>query len=120
MTDGQGNPHTVHFSRPPLQAVFFRIALTGYEGFDAEAVTAAIQNRLFTYVNLETDIGESINVPQLYGLVYQAAGDYAPTLSITDMSCSGNHGVSRERVVIAWNEKFTMGRLDDVTITVNS
>ena len=118
--DEKGNVHTVKISRPPLEAVSFRIEVTGYEGFDADEVTARLRSRLFSYVNYELDIGEAINVPQLYGMLYQAAGDYASSFSVTDMTCSGNHGVSREKVDIAWNAKFTMVSSTEVTVVVNS
>ena len=120
VTDEQGNSHTVKFSRPGLQAVSFRIELRSYDGFDATEVTAAMRATLMTYVNQTLDIGEAINVPQLYGMLYQAVGEYASTFAITDLSCSGNHGVSREKVEINWYEKFTLLSSTNVTVIVNS
>ena len=119
VTDGQGNSHTVKFSRPLLAAVSFRIELRSYDGFDQAEVTAAMRSALMTFVNQTLDIGEAINVPQLYGMLYQAAGDYAPTFAITDLTCSGSHGVSREKIVPAWNTKFTMTSSTDVSVIVN-
>ena len=118
VTDGRGNPHTVRFSRPVPAAIAFRITLRAYEGFDAEAVPAAMKSALMTLVNRTLEIGEAINVPQLYGMLYQAAGSYASTFAITDLCVTGAHGVEREKLVPAWNVKFTMPALSDVAVTV--
>ena len=120
VTDEQGVSQPVRFSRPGLLAVSFRIELRSYEGFDGDAVTAAMRSALMTFVNQTLEIGEAINVPQLYGLLYQAAGSYASAFAVTDMTCSGNHGVSREKVVPAWNQKFTLSSETEVTVVVNS
>ena len=119
VTDAQGNSHTVKFSRPVLQMIFFRIELRSYQGFDEPAVTAAMRSALMEYINRTLDIGEDLNVPQLYGLLYQAVGEYASTFAITDLSCSGNHGTSREKVDIAWNEKFSLANSSSVTVVVS-
>ena len=69
------------------------------------------------YINKEMDIGEPLNVPQLYGMLYQAAGALAPTFAVTDLSVSGAHGVEREKLVPAWNQKFQVNSAADVTVT---
>jgi len=119
VTDEKGNSHTVKFTRPTLAAIAFRIELRSYEGFDEAAVSAAMKSALMTFVNQTLDIGEAINVPQLYGMLYQAAGSYASTFAITDLSISGNHGVEREKLVPAWNAKFTLTGSNDVTVVVS-
>ena len=118
--DEQGNRHSVSFSRPPTLLVSFRVTLRSYEGFDAAVVTEAMQLALFHYVNDSLDIGDALNVPQMYGILYKAAGEYASTFVITDLSCSGNHGVSREMIVPAWNEKFSMFSSDEVVVIVET
>ncbi len=118
--DEQGNRHSVSFSRPPTELVSFRVEMKSYDGFDAAAVTEAVQLALFHYVNDSLGIGDALNVPQLYGVIYQAAGEYASTFSVTDLSCSGNHGVSREKVDIPWNGKFSMVSSDEVTVIVST
>ena len=118
VTDDRGNPHTVRFSRPVPVAIGFRISLRSYEGFDAEAVPAAMKAALMTRVNGELEIGEAINVPQLYGMLYQAAGSHASTFAVTDLCATGTHGTEREKLVPAWNEKFTLPALSDMVVTV--
>ena len=120
VTDEQGNTHTVKFSRPTLLAISFWIELKSYEGFDADVVVPAIQSAIYHYVIDSLDIGDDLNVPQLYGLLYQAAGEYASTFAVTDMSCSGNHGVSREKVIANWNEMFTIVSTSEVRVVINS
>ena len=120
VTDERGNAHTVKFSRPSLLAIHFRIELTSYDGFDEAAVTSAFRNTLMQFVNRTLDIGEAMNIPQLYGMLYQAAGSWAPTFAITDLSCSGAHGVEREKLTPAWNQKFTMSSVNDVAVIVNA
>ncbi len=120
VTDEQGNSHTVKFSRPTLLSISFRIELRSYDGFDEAAVTAAMRSALMTYINETMDIGEALNIPQLYGLLYQAAGSYASTFAITDLSCSGAHGIEREKLTPAWNAKFTIGSSTSVTVIVST
>ena len=120
VTDEQGNSHTVKFSRPTLLSISFRIELRSYDGFNEAEVTAAMCSALMTYINQTMDIGEALNIPQLYGLLYQAAGSYASTFAITDLSCSGAHGVEREKLTPAWNAKFTLSNGTNVTVIVNA
>ena len=120
VTDEQGNSHTVKFSRPTLLSISFRIELRSYDGFDEAAVTAAMRSALMTYINETMDIGEALNIPQLYGLLYQAAGSYASTFAITDLSCSGAHGIEREKLTPAWNAKFTLSSGTSVTVVVST
>ena len=120
VTDEQGISHTVKFSRPTLLSISFRIELRSYSGFDEAAVTAAMRSALMTYINETMDIGEALNIPQLYGLLYRAAGSYASTFAVTDLSCSGAHGVEREKLTPAWNAKFTLSSETNVTVIVNS
>ena len=119
VTDAAGNSHTVRFSRPGLLAVSFRIELRSYEGFEEAEVVPAMKEALMAYVNETLDIGEAINVPQLYGMLYRAAGNAGSSFSVTDMTCSGNHGVSRERITPEWNQKFTLMSASEVTVVVS-
>ena len=118
VTDEKGATHEVHLSRPDPVAIGFRISLRSYEGFDEDQVSNAMKSALMAYVNQTLEIGEAINVPQLYGLLYQAAGSYASTFAIMDLSVTGTHGVEREKLVPAWNAKFTMPAASDVVVII--
>ena len=110
--------HTVRFSRPVPVGIGFRAALRSYDGFDEAAVTAAIKETLFNYANA-LEIGAPINVPQLYGRIYQVVGSYASTFAITDLACTGAHGAEREKLVPEWNTKLTVPSLNDVAVIVD-
>ncbi len=118
ITDEYGRSHTIRFSRPLLTLVTFRLSLRAYAGFDAAAVTALLKNRLLQYVEQELDIGESINVPRLYGMLYQAAGDYAPTFALTDLSVSSGGAQEREKLTCAWNGLFGIDGESSITVEV--
>ena len=119
VTDEDGVSHTIRFSRPTQLAIYYRIELKAYDGFDETAVTNALRSCLFTYTNTTLDIGESILLPRLYGMLYQAAGEYASTFAITGLSVSGAFGVETEKLVPEWNQKYTLNRSSDVTVAVN-
>ena len=108
VTDETGNLHTVRLSRPIPVGIAFRVVLRSYDGFDETAVTAIIRETLFGYTNA-LEIGASITIPQLYGLIYQASGNYASTFAITE----------REKLVPEWNTKLTMLSPSDVVVTVS-
>ena len=118
VTDETGNLHTVRLSRPIPVGIAFRVVLRSYDGFDETAVTAIIRETLFEYTNA-LEIGASITIPQLYGLIYQASGNYASTFAITDLACTGAHGAEREKLVPEWNTKLTMLSPSDVVVTVS-
>ena len=118
VTDDRGNLHTVRLSRPVPVGIGFRVMLRNYDGFDETAVTAAIKETLFNYANA-LEIGAPINVPQLYGRIYQAVGSYASTFAITDLACTGAHGAEREKLVPEWNTKLTVPSLNDVAVIVD-
>ena len=120
VTDEDGNTHTIRFSRPTQLAIYYRIELKTYDGFDETEVTEAMQTVLFDFTNRQLDIGEAINIPQLYGMLYQAAAGFASTFAIRALSVSGAFGVETEKLVPEWNQKFTLSRASDVTIVVSS
>ena len=119
VTDENGQPVTIRFSRPETKFLTFRIAVTSYDGFDEDAVRTAMRDALMDAVNNGLHIGDALNVPQLYGVLYQAAGNLASTFAITDLSCSGEHGVTREKLIPAWNEIYTIYAATDVTLVVS-
>ena len=120
VTDDQGITHTVRFNRPMLQMLFFYITLRTYEGFDGDVVIPAMQSALFHHLNDDMEIGEPLIIPSLYGLLYQAAGSYASTFAITDLSASGpaGYGIEREMIVMPWNYKFCMNSTSDTRVTI--
>ncbi len=117
VTDDRGNSHVVKFNRPSLQPVVFYIELRSYDGFDESVVFPAMKNALDDYVNNRMVFGEPLNIPSLYGLLYQSAGDYGSTFVITDLAASGSGGIEHEMLECDWNGKFVLMNQEDVVIT---
>ena len=117
VTDEKGNSHTVKFSRVTLLPIHYRIQLRKYDGYDADTIEPAMKHALFQFTNYDLGIGEAINVPQLYGMLYQAAGNLASTFAITDLYISGAHGIEREKLTPEWNKKYTLTSTAEVIIS---
>ena len=110
----------VKFSRPELQHVFFYITLRAYDGFDPSLVPV-LQSALRDHVNLETDIGQDLVLPQLYGFLYRKAGNLASTFAITDISATGPEPrEEREKLACSWNGKFMVDTASDIEVTVST
>ena len=123
VTDEHGVGHTIKFSRPTYQSIFFYISIKSYTGFVAADVEAAMNELLMNYVNNVMDIGESLIIPQLYGKLYQAASSYASTFAITDLYVIWNGGTVRDKLTAAWNTKWNLHTPADsifYTVTVSS
>jgi hypothetical protein len=72
-------------------------------------------------VNAEMDIGEDLNVPQLYGRLYQAAGNLASTFAISDLNITSTSQIEeREKLNSVWNGKWIINSTDNITIQINS
>ncbi len=120
VTDSQGFSHTVKLQRPTLLSIYYRIELTSYAGYDAAAVEPAIRSLLFRVTNTDQDIGEDLIIPQLYGKIYQAAGEYASTFAVTSLQVSGSFGTKTDKVEVPWNNKVNLNNSDtDVVIVVS-
>jgi len=120
VSDGRGNTVPISFSRPTILMIQFIVKVRAYDGFDQAQVQAGIQEALMQLVNGEMHIGQPINLPQLYGLLYRAAGDYASTFAVTDFYAVGAFETTREKIIPAWNQKFWMNAEGSVVIQVES
>ncbi len=118
VSDGRGNTTPISFSRPTLQMLQFIIQVRAYDGFDQSEVRFRMATALMGYVNAELHIGNSINIPGLYGLLYQAAGEYASTFAITDFWVVGPFGTSREKITPAWNQRYWINADTDIVLEV--
>lgn len=117
VSDGRGNTVSISFSRPSLVLLQFRVVVKAYDGFDQAAVKAKMAEALFAHVNKEIHIGEAMNIPGLYGMLYQAAGSLASTFAITDLVANTYaYGTCREKITPAWNERFWMDSVADVVL----
>lgn len=120
VSDGRGGTTTIYFSRPQLLTIQFTLVVKAYDGFDLSAVQAKVLEATEAYIKDRLEIGESITIPQMYGLIYQAAGEYASTFAVTDLYATGAHGVEREKLIPAWNQKYVLSNYAPVIIEVET
>ena len=118
VVDEYGESHMVKFSRPANTVCFVAVTLKAYAGFDQAVVTGAMTEALMNYINYGMEIGESLNVPQLYGRLYAAAGGLANTFAITDLAVTVGGTTYRDRVDVAWNGKLVLFDASSVSYTV--
>ena len=83
-------------------------------------MTEAMNNALLDRINNGMEIGEDLNVPQLYGLLYQAAAPWASAFAITDLVLSVNGNTCRDKAVSAWNGKWSLNSESSVTYVISS
>ncbi len=109
VTDGDGNEHTIYFTRYSDQMIQIHPFITVLPGGDREAIENAIKPAIIDFVNA-LRIGETLNVPQLYGIAYSAAPAIANTFVITDIQAAvpGQSSVIRGVVPCAWDEKISL------------
>ena len=120
VTDEKGQEHTVKFSRPGILTVHYNITIKTYDGFNLDAVQPLLRAALMDLMNNRFEIGQELIVPQVYGLLYQAAGEYASTFAIADIVVSGTFGTARDKVTPTWNQIFTMVSSSEVVIIVDN
>ena len=119
VTDDNGVSHTVRFSRPAQSPVNVYLDITAYEGFESETqdrIGWAVENYL-----RGLRIGQSLVVPQLYGVAYAAAGNQASTFAISDIraDCPLVPAVTSEMIPANWNTRLYTAYPDRIFITVN-
>ena len=56
----------------------------------------------------------------LYGMLYQVAGEYSSTFAVTDLSVTDPFGTSWEKIVPNWNQKYWMDSAADLVIEIET
>ena len=109
VTDGDGNGHTVYFTRYDDLMIQLTPFITVLAGGNRETIENAVKPAIIDFVNA-LRIGETLNVPQLYGIAYAADPSVANTFVITDIQAAvpGQSSVIRGVVPCAWNEKISL------------
>ena len=115
--DDNGVSRTIRFARPAESAVNIYVDITSYDGYDpatTDDIRQALKDTLETF-----RIGQSLVVPQLYGISYAAAGARAATFAITDIRVASPliTGTTRQLVPADWNTKMYTNP-DRIVITV--
>ena len=117
-TDSTGTQYTVNFRRYSDKMAFIYLFIRALPGADQAAISAAVKSGIQAFIN-GMRIGESLNVPQLYGVAYAADPALANTFVITDIQVTpqGASSVVRDLVEADWYQKISVPA--GVGITVN-
>ena len=107
-TDAQGNAIPVSFTKHTDKFVFVNLFIQLFNGLSQDTVKNAIEPAILDFIN-EHRIGETLIIPQIYGVAYAAAPEIASSFVILDIQVSelGASSVVRDRITCNWNEKVT-------------
>ena len=107
-TDAQGNAVPVSFSKSSAKYVYVNLFIQLFNGLDRDTVKNAVQPAILDFIN-SRKIGETLIIPQIYGIAYAAAPEIAKDFVILDIQVSepGASSVARDRIPCGWNENVT-------------
>ena len=107
-TDAQGNAVPVSFSRSSARYVYVNLFIQLFNGLSQDTVKNAIQPAILDFINTRR-IGETLIIPQIYGIAYAAAPEIAKDFVILDIQVSepGASSVVRDRITCSWNENVS-------------
>ena len=117
VTDGDGNSHTISFSRTVSAILSLRLTVRRLEGCDESAVRTALIAALRGYVN-GLDIAETLIILRLYAVAYNADPELSKTFAVADITAwiSGMSEWTRDEIACAWNQKLSLAN-GAVTVT---
>ena len=92
--DAQGIEHPVSFTRNSDKLVFAYVFIRLLNGGDQQTIRNALTGPMAEYIN-SLGLSTPLNVPQLYGVAYNADPEIAKTFVVTDiqMGVSGSSGI---------------------------
>ena len=105
--DAQGNEHPISFTYVTDKLVVIYLFIRVLEGGNQDDIRNAIKQAVPDYIN-SRGLASSLNVPQLYGVVYNAKPEIAKTFIVTDIqvAVTGTSSAVRDYVPCEWNEKL--------------
>ena len=117
VTDAAGNEHSVSYTSYSAKMIQIYPYITLLEGGDQDAIRDAVVPAIVDFV-AALQIGEQLNIPQLYGVASAANPAISNTFVVTDMQVSvpGVSGIVRTVVPCAWNELVSCARNGGVSI----
>ena len=103
--DAAGNTYPIHFTRYTDRLVYIYPFISVLPGGDRDAIEAAVVPAIQGFLEKLT-IGEALNIPQLYGVIYGADPALTGTFVVTDIQVAepGGSSVVRSVIQAAWNE----------------
>lgn len=109
ITDELGNAHTVRFTKAGSLAVYPSVFIKGLEGFSLDSISAPVKTAIQNHIGA-LSIGEALNIPQLYGLIYNAVPEQAASFVVQDIQITTPGGTAPVREVVspAWNQRISV------------
>ena len=108
--DAYGVSHTINFSRPAYKLTYVYPYIKKLPGADETAIREAVIPAVMAYID-SLEIGGTLNIPKLYGVIYAAKPEIANTFVVTDIQASfaGDQTATRDLLACGWNEMFYAG-----------
>lgn len=108
----------IKFSRPTLKTVQVEFELKSEVDVDQTTLQTSLVTAVGNFFQ-SLDIGEELDPEKLRQVVMQQLGmTAAPSTVISDTMILGAHGVSRETLVPAFNEKYILSSYAPVLLTI--
>ena len=120
--DEGGNTQSIYFSRTTTSRLNMYMTIRRLPGCDDSAVTAAVRNAVFKYINNQLKVAESLVVARLYAVAYNVTPELAGTYAIQDIygNIEGESTYVRDEIACPWNSKLSILSSGGLTITFNS
>ena len=115
--DAAGNSYAIHFTRYTDRPVFIYPFISVLPGGSQTAIEAAVVPAIRGFV-VKLSIGEALNIPQLYGVIYGADPALASTFVVTDIQVAepGGSSVVRSMIRAGWDEIIVAPNTGGVSI----
>lgn len=106
--DAQGNQIPIRFTKSSARFVYVTLFIQLLGGLERNTVRSLIEPAILDFINTRK-IGESLIIPQLYGIAYGSAPEIAKDFVILDIQAAepGASSVVRDRITCGWNENIT-------------
>jgi len=119
ITDEGGHTQSIYFSRTVSRRVFVYMTIRRLAGCDETAVTDAVKAAVNEYINNGLGVAESLIIPRLYAVAYNADPELAKTFAVADIyaNVQGESTYTRDEVTCPWNGKISILANGGLTIT---
>lgn len=103
--DAAGNSYSIKFTRNTDHLVYVYPFISVLPGGSQAAIEAAVVPAVRGFLE-KLGIGEALNIPQLYGVIYGADPALASTFVVVDIQVAepGGSSVVRSRIEAGWDE----------------
>ena len=119
ITDEGGHTQSIYFTRTATRRVFVYMVIRRLTGCDESAVTAAVTAAVNEYINNGLGVAESLIIPRLYAVAYNADPELAKTFAVADIygNAQGESEYTRDEITCPWNGKVSILASGGLTIT---